>query len=830
MNKIKGDTPFHEFAHPFEQLLKQKNPTLWKSLVAKAKRATYNGKSIDEFVRERYPELNAEDLASETIVTAIGIAASDPSGLAEGDTTKGLLAAIKSFFKWLVNYMNSLQTNPDKMIKVEDLHESITLKHLSKILFETDNQIDFEDMKLSKVTFYQKADETFSKLKTIQENSSLDEATHKYTFNGKEASGSVTDLVKAYYEETFTEKEKTEQQLLIDDILKERGTDIHKDIESIVNRMIDPSTGLLRKDFLPIGTIKTSATIYAALEDYLVKRFVSLGDNVRFMSEVRIYDESEDRAGTIDLLAIKENGEVEIFDWKSIQTRKGLTKIEELPWYKIDAYRVQLREYKRILEQVYGTKVVNAMAIPIEANITFLKNATGRITNGGLASIKFGDIDPTKIDENEDYLVPVVLKEQSTGIKELDELIFKLNGLYDKTKKERVRADGIKKEEKSQKLQSINKSIRDLQVKKTMESFIENGNVIIKNIDKRIKENRIDAGYIEDAIGQLRIYQNAQQYLIKLIRNSDIEDKTKLSTMQSNAAYVLGELVLERQKLAESMANEVGIQDITKAERKMDWMKSTFRSLSTLPIRTIRAFYKKLVLKQNQRDVSTDKLFKELTVLKDDLSKWASSNGISNTNMFDKLYQHDDKGNKLGKFITKYVKTFYSERTDAIKAKDLKWFNDNTTFDKKLYDEKLIKVTEYYNNQIFASDPTKNEEKRKKALETWIINHDASKYTAAVFNVDNEFMKPKDKHISKEWIELQNTPALKAVFDKFQEILRYSHKIGMLDEQTGTFIPNIEASKIDRIVFGGASDLFNVGGLFDKLEVKLIKDLEKLIL
>ena len=114
MNKIKADTPFHEFAHPFEQLLKQKNPTLWKSLVAKAKRATYNGKSIDEFVRERYPELNAEDLASETIVTAIGIAASDPSGLAEGDTTKGLLAAIKSFFKWLVGYMNRHLPNSDQ--------------------------------------------------------------------------------------------------------------------------------------------------------------------------------------------------------------------------------------------------------------------------------------------------------------------------------------------------------------------------------------------------------------------------------------------------------------------------------------------------------------------------------------------------------------------------------------------------------------------------------------------------------------------------------------------------------------------------------------------
>lgn len=819
--KIRPDTPFHEFAHPFEQLLKQKNHTLWKVLASKAKKTTYKGENVFNNVQRLYPELSGEDLISETIVTILGISASDPDFVNE-PAQIGLLDTLKAFLTWLTKYLNTLISNPDMKIKAGDLHVRMSFRDISKVLFKTDNEIDFEGVNIQNATFYQKAEDTFSTLKGLQSNLILDEATHKYFFNGKEVAGSVTDLVKTYYEGLFPEREKSEIEQLNDEIIRERGTSIHKDIESIINRHVDNVTGLRRTSAQPIGKIETDIDVYNALEAYIIKRLDTFDNTTRFLSEVRVYDEAKDRAGTIDFLAIKENGELEIFDWKSIQTIKGNSKIEELPWYKEEAYRIQLKEYKRILEEKIGAKVTNAMAIPIEANVTFIRTIGNKVTPTFLP-IDIGDINPSAIPEDKDFLLPVVLKEQSTGNKQLDELIKRLYGTYDQIADERVRAEGTKKEEKAQKLKTTQKAIRDLQVRKSMNNFLDNGEVVIKNIQQRIKDNRIDSGYVEEAINQLSIYQEAQKYLGAIIFSNETPKEliTQLAEMQANATHIINLLTDLRVELAEKMANEVGVTDITKAEKKLDWLKSTFRSISTLPTRTIRVFYQKLVRKQNERDYKTNQMISTLATLEEELNNWAKSKGIKNTKMFDHIYQLDANGNKTGKFITKYKNQFYQDKKKAIQAKDLEWLNNNTYFDKEGYEAGRKRMEEYIKNQVFSSDPEKNEVRAAKAMNSWIISHNAATSSAAAFNPNNQYLKPQDKHLSDEWNFLQkkeNAP-LKNVYDLFQKILQYSHKIGMLDEETGTFIPNIEASKVDRIVFGSAKDMFNIGGIFDKLVV-----------
>lgn len=126
-NKIKPDTPFHEFAHPFEQTLKIKNYGLWKRLAEKASSFTYNNTNLEKFVSSRYPELSGDDLLSEIIVTAIGLASADSSNFSEQVGVKGL---INTIIEWLSKYLGNL-VNKDRLA---GLSTNTTIKELAELL------------------------------------------------------------------------------------------------------------------------------------------------------------------------------------------------------------------------------------------------------------------------------------------------------------------------------------------------------------------------------------------------------------------------------------------------------------------------------------------------------------------------------------------------------------------------------------------------------------------------------------------------------------------------------------------------------------------------
>lgn len=119
------DTPFHEYAHPFVELIKQKNKELYSNLTRQIEN-TEDGKRILSKVKRLYPELSKEDQIEESIVQAIGEYAANNIN---PNTGKSLISAIRTLIDRIGKYIKQL-FNKEFTIYAENLNVNTTLEQL----------------------------------------------------------------------------------------------------------------------------------------------------------------------------------------------------------------------------------------------------------------------------------------------------------------------------------------------------------------------------------------------------------------------------------------------------------------------------------------------------------------------------------------------------------------------------------------------------------------------------------------------------------------------------------------------------------------------------
>ena len=67
-----------------------------------------------------------------------------------------------------------------------------------------------------------------------------------------------------------------------------------------------------------------------------------------------VVDTKRKIAGTIDFIAITPAGKVNVLDWKFMDL--DTDKYEDIPWYKVEAWRIQMGKYKDIVATNYNVK------------------------------------------------------------------------------------------------------------------------------------------------------------------------------------------------------------------------------------------------------------------------------------------------------------------------------------------------------------------------------------------------------------------------------------------------------------------------------------------
>ena len=142
------------------------------------------------------------------------------------------------------------------------------------------------------------------------------------------------------------------------------GTKMHYDIECFYNNMD------IQNDSIEYGYFKEFYDQYKHLEAY--------------RTEWMIYDKELQLAGSIDMIFMNQDGDLEIYDWKRCREIKKsnswskaktpcISHLEDCNFWH---YSLQLNTYKAIIEKNYGKKVVNMCLVcmhPENENKSFLR-------------------------------------------------------------------------------------------------------------------------------------------------------------------------------------------------------------------------------------------------------------------------------------------------------------------------------------------------------------------------------------------------------------------------------------------------------------------------
>lgn len=751
----------------------------------------------------------------------------------QGPETLERFEKARTWWRKLWNFITSKIFTKDKMI--HNPFETAAERIVSA------NVMDLNEGKIKESEFFQQPSgvDPFDIIRRDQKRINLDNSIdsrtgqkrHIYYVDGKPTDGSVTSMkVDSYYRGKFRIDTRSEAQKNIDLLKAEHGDSIHVDAQTILDSLVDPTTGLKR----PVKTlsstpIATNAEVYTALETYITDLVNSYSPGTRFMSEVKVFDPKQNMAGSIDLLVLLSDGSADMYDWKSQEIYGSQTEIKD---FKIPAYRIQLGEYKRILSVYYGINKFNKVrAVPIRTQFKVQGRGDNRELKG-LKSIEIGNFDPALIPEDKNYLLPITLAGEKTEDEGIDKLITQLSKLQTIILDKKVKPE--ERQRKREELAMISKAIRGLQLKNSVNSFINLGTAMISKYRSALQEGKISVKDVIDSLRTLDLFAGSDSLLIdydtqleEAINNATSEEekaklkfvRDSLTGMQRQAKQVLTQMEKEVDRIAVQIGKENGIEGIMDPEKNIGGWSSWMNSISTLDRKSIQLFYKLLREAQDKRDRNFLANNEKLVELKDNLEAWAKKNNVATSKIFDRILDFDENGQWNGRFLKRYEKKFKEERKKAIEAGSLMWFVENTDFDQEAFEKEKARILEYYKSTTFSPDPQQDQEIRNRAYQHWLLEHDVmyngelNQY--AYYNNENmfKFVRPKAKWETQQWKDLhkpENAP-LKAAYDHFQSLVKQSVKLGMIEQYSSTFMPAMYKDKLDMLVFGGSKDNATAG-------------------
>ena len=264
----------------------------------------------------------------------------------------------------------------------------------------------------------------------------------------------------------------------------------------------------------------------------------------------------------------------------------NVDKYQDVPWYKVAAWRTQMEQYKQIIQDVYNVKSEDfkqTRMIPIQALYSQGNAKQGILPQ--LLSIKIGDVDVKNI--TEDYLIPVGLEGELTGNKKVDELIAKMNDIY-RTIAEMPAQEGGKAE-KIEQLNSLFEAIRQLQMKRNVRPLIRQAKILNKRArqlttifndkyagqdPKSFSDDEVDefVKEIEDSQNAISAYEDIHLDLRSLFTGELTEEDKKLKNELKEVSDDARDLQSELNDLLDSFV-----------DRKSTRLNSSHEWISRMP-------------------------------------------------------------------------------------------------------------------------------------------------------------------------------------------------------------------------------------------------------
>jgi hypothetical protein len=647
----------------------------------------------------------------------------------------------------------------------------------------------------------------------------------------------VTDFIKDWYSQKFANKEllKDEYDDAVNDLKKDTGTGFHFDFEFLVKGYGDGNGGVfvdangkLRDEPLDDSTYVSQRDpnnrgYYEILKKNMWERLSDkkkYPEGTIFLSEMKMFNK-RNVAGTVDFIAVTPAGKVSILDWKFI----GLNtqKYDDVPWFKIDAWRQQMQQYVSILQGSYGIKPENiqeARMIPIVVKYSGgdkEKNILPKVTK-----IEIGNIDPKT--ESKDYLLPVGIETESTGDKKIDELIARLNKVYQDISSKTAVTEA-QKQSKAILANSIFKAIRYLQVKQELRPLVDQAKLINKEAERLIEEYNstwkgIDVsktddlsrdefvGRILDFEDSLKVYESLSYDVRSFFKGELSEEDEELLKDIENVSKKAKNYELDLEDIRKEFMDEVvaareNIFDYLKPEKIVKGITRLFGSTSITQLKSAQLLFKMANRALGYAAQDTVDEGNELKKLKDNLDKFNKSKGLSKKEYF-KFIKKSDKNELIDEFNPE----FYDKLKKAINAEkpDYQWIKDNIDIDayKAYLKEKLAKENLYALNKARISADPESEIDRDILQNEKLYNVDDADSVGLLLYQDIKKFPKKENWESKEWKELHkpgNEPAL-AFYNYIRKKNDEYHELGYITNPR-TFLPFVRKGFLEKVFYGG---------------------------
>ena len=805
-----------EAMHFAVEIIEQKNPKLFNQLLKEITDYTiYNEVLVDYSDDPNYQTPEGKPDIRKLKKEAIGkvlaeVIINQSEGLIEHPEK---IAKVETWWSKIVDYLRNLFTTSG--------FDQTSMDILSGKNIGTAEDIVDGGVYLQK-TEQTKQEQIYNSIKEIA--SKIKKEDDGYSIDGKKINRRVSDIVSDWYKRRLGEGSLTNDEFTntVNDLKATKGTAGHADLEHAFEIFVDEN-GKLRKEILnDDGYVSqlnpNDRTMYDLLKKNLQARLATFDKETIFMSEATLYDAKRDMAGTVDFLAITPEGKVSILDWKFMDLNTD--KYEDIPWYKINAWNIQMEQYKYMISRVYNVKNENfeqTRMIPIKAVYSEANRKTGAMPQ--LLSIKIGDVNVKNIEE--DYLIPVGLESEKTGNKEIDELLEKLNGTYKKLSAEKVLPS--EKINKAEQLNALFSAIRQLQMKQNIAPLLYQAKILNKQIEATIDiyndkfkdedKSKFTEAEISEFANTLEVIQQALDTYINLDSDLEFLFERELSDEDKKLKEDLRDTVYNARKYKKLLINvdKEYIQNIiggsVTAEKIVKGITRLFGNTATIQLKALEVLFKKSNKAYALAGMDVQTEVKKLNTIKDSFEKWASAKGYGIKNQFDLL-----KKKESNELIDEFNPTFYSTLKQKIKDKDISWIKDNVDVEayRKYLEEKreeeYRRIDDKAAYRVGTEEQINKDVAREKSKVSDLYNILSDRSVGWLLENDVKKFPKRETWESAEWKQLnkpENAPA-KEFYDYIKERNQYYQSIGYINAADArTFLPWVRKSFTEKLIFGG---------------------------
>ncbi|NDB81358.1 MAG: hypothetical protein EB127_01220, partial [Alphaproteobacteria bacterium] len=846
-----------EFVHMARAIYEQKNPGKITEMLAKIDRFKIY-KQVYEAYKDKYVLPNGKpDIRKIKMEAVDKLIAEVVINQNEGDTEFPELmeetnrSLIRNWWNSILDWFKGIARNNNIDVfhevanvigneldgTVADIKESgIYLQTITDEQQKALDRIKDEQSKIDKVT------EDNTKVDPILMDT--EEASNFYLRKQQDGSAKkvtkrVTDRVKAWYAKRFPDKKFTEKEKLFNELKREMGILGHLFFEEIHSRYFNSDgTKKARVESRKAKNNLTEERMYTELETYFKDLVNSLPKNTLFLSEVIVYDDKTDEAGTIDLLAIEPSGKAHILDWKFMNIPENAT---DVAWFKQDAYDIQLGRYKEILRERYGIKQFGmTRAIPILMD--FQKQGFKKDSPMRLSGIAIGSADSRQITDLR--LMPVSEKTESTGIDKLDSIIKELNAILAQVGKEKVTTEG-ELEFKIERLNVLREAIRTAQGTLNIEPLVrvirtlrQDGAKILNDYDVIYKDleatsdsindtdisnfeeemrNFVDIAkafeYVDLKIGSLIYNKDMDQFAKTKAQKKELEDRKKLRDDLREEIREITETRIEIQgikpedgimtKFADKFTGQRNlVQGLGKPEAVIKGFFSRFKGVSELGTAALDILYKLTTLAKSKAARESLGEVEEIMKIREKIV----AKGGDMRSILRKIYQKDDKGGIVNKLIYKFKKEFYDSVSDLSGEKgDRQWIMDNVNveeYQKEAIAEMNKQIDVIKKRNYGAATKAENEEIRDEKI---IEQRRKWDFSRKDFNGWNNYIlkkHPKDVWLSDEYKSIQADQDLVDLYNFIVKFNKKAKDVGYISGRvSSTFLPFVRKTMAEGLAW-----------------------------